>query len=252
MSDKILGKDFNFYIYRDGVPVAICYATDCIIDTDTEKLETTGPNSGRNKTFIAGDNETSISVPALTVYTTEVNQDEIEEYQDNGTIFDFVCGLYADMGKMYKGKAFVQHLNCTHVNRGILKFEANFTVTGPLTKVKKPIVRDIYISDPYGVRLAGCPNPYPVGLLWYDNTLIGLANNADEVIIAYNEWAITQGGFVELTTHDDNCNFTLNEQWNSPIHPDWIPAIPGGGSALAGYGTGTVLTATDIANIISA
>lgn len=235
----IKGIDFNFYILRDGVPVAICHATDCTIEATTEELETTGPTNGRWASFIPGRNSYTISAPGLSVYHDDMNVVNLRDYQGAGTILEWRAGIDAEGGLQYRGRMFITSLSENSPVADILRYEMSARGTGPLEVVKNPLLRTVYLSDLFGVRLAGCPNPYPVAVLWYDGTVIGLANNPDDVISQFNAYAGNE--YYVLSNPDNSCNFTMSIAWNAPNMPEWVPAEPGGMTGLwTGEGDGGI------------
>ncbi|ACU61364.1 phage tail tube protein [Chitinophaga pinensis] len=238
------GSDFKFYILRDGIPIAICHSTDCVIETSTEELETTGPNNGRWASYIPGINSYTISAPGLTVYQDDMNVIDLRDFQDAGTIIEWRAGIDPTGGLQYRGYMFITSLSESSPAAEILRYEMSARGTGPLQVVKNPLVRTVYLSDIYGVRLAGCPNPYPVTVLWYDGSVIGLANNPDEVVTQFNEYPFNQ--YYQLSSPDNSCNFTMTIAWNAPETPEWVPAEQGGLTGLwVGAGDGGISPTDD-------
>lgn len=230
----IYGSDFMFYIIKDGQPVGICHSNDCIIEATTEELQTTGPNDGRWGKFIPGQNTYTISVPGITVYSDDMNSVNLHDYQDNGSVIEWKASDAEEGGLQYSGQMFITRLSRSSLNTDINKFEMDARGTGPLQVIKAPYIKDVYLSNLFGVRLPGCPNPYPCMILWYDGTIIGLANNADDVITLFNQYDGNQ--YYQLIGTDTGCNFTMSIAWNSPERPDWVPAEQGAGFVLGRTG----------------
>lgn len=240
------GKDFKFWIFVDGIPIALCHATDCIIPLVTDEIETTGPNNGPFKTYRPSFHSYTIQVPALTVYTDDMNLIQLQKLQIARTVFNWQAGVYEDGGLQYKGSAFITQTNPTNQFRDASKFDVNMRGTGPMQIVEAPITKSVYLADSSGKRLAGCPNPYPVGVLWIDDTFIGVADTADDVISLFNQYsADNAGGYLMLIGYTGGCDFTMTEAYNSPIDTDYIHAVAGSGFALAGRVAGEVIGEDD-------
>lgn len=240
----IKGADFNFYILREGVPVAVCHSVDCVIETTTEELDTTGPTNGKWASYIPGINSYTISAPGISVYQDDMNVVDLREYQGAGNILEWRAGIDADGGLQYRGSMFITSLAQSSPHTDILRYEMSARGTGPLLIVKNPLIRSAYLSDLFGVRLPGCPNPYPVSVLWYDGSLIGLANNPDDVITQFNGYAGNE--YYVLSSPDNSCNFTISIAWNAPEIPEWVPAEQGGLTGLwTGEGDGGISPTED-------
>lgn len=249
----ILGNDFMFSLMLSGNMEILCHATDFIMNTNTEELETTGPGSGRWRSFIPGMIEYTLSVPGIVSYTDTLNLVQLQEMQDNGSIVEWLAGIDADGGLQYEGFMFITSISNTSQFRDVLKFDMTARGTGPRQIIKNPITRAVYLANIKGVRLPGCPNPYPVGILWYDGTFIGLANNADDVMTIFNSYSATQGNFLSLIGSITGCDFNISIAWNSPLSPTFIPAVTGGGFAIGATNIGDVIGESDLnQNIIGA
>lgn len=241
----ISGKDFMFNLMLDGNMEILCHATDFTMNTSTEELETTGPGNGRWRSFIPGMIEYTLSVPGIVSYTDTLNLVQLQEMQDNGSIVEWLAGIDADGGLQYEGFMFITSISNTSQFRDVLKFDMTARGTGSRDIIKNPITKAVYLANTKGVRLPGCPNPYPVGILWYDGTLIGVANNADDVLSIFNAYAATQGNFLTLNGFTTGCDFTMSVAWNSPLNPTFIPAVTGGAFALAGTNIDEVIGESD-------
>lgn len=237
----------------DGQRQILCHATDFTLNTQTESLETTGPNNGRWRSFIPGLNSYTIAVPALVSYTEAFNIVQLQERQYAGSVIEWFAGVSLSGGLTYHGFMFITSINMTSQLRDAVKFDLTAQGTGPQDILKLPISKTVPLTDIYGVRLAGCPNPYPVGVLWYDGTFIGPAANADGVISVFNTYAATQGGFVSLTGYTGGCDFNMQVEWNSPLDPEFIPAVAAAGFAMRGRFADEAIGGTENTNeVISA
>lgn len=250
---SIQGKDFMFSVALSGNMEILCHATDFTMNTNTEELETTGPGNGRWRSFIPGMIDYTLTVPAIVSYTDALNLVQLQEMQDNGQIVEWLAGIDPDGGLQYQGFMFITSISNTSQFRDVLKFDMTARGTAPRDIIKLPITKAVYLANTKGIRLPGCPNPYPVGILWYDGTLIGVANNADDVMSIFNAYAITQGNFLSLNGFTTGCDFTMSIAWNSPLSPTFIPAVVGGAFALGGSNIDDVIGESDLnQNIIGA
>lgn len=241
----IKGSDFMFNLMLNGNMEILCHATDFTMNTSTEELETTGPGNGRWRSFIPGMMDYTLTVPGIVSYTDTLNLVQLQEMQDAGSIVEWLAGIDPDGGLQYEGFMFITSISNTSQLRDVLKFDMTARGTGPRDILKNPISKAVYLGDIRGVRLPGCPNPYPVGVLWYDGTLIGLANSADDVMSLFNEYAATQGSFLSLVGHTTGCDFTMMIAWNSPLNPAFIPATTGAGFVIGGTDLGDVIGESD-------
>lgn len=244
----IKGSDFMFNIVLNGGLTVLCKATDFILNTVTRELETTGPNNGIWDSFTPGGNNYTLSVPGVVSYTDALNVVQLQELQNSNTIVPWLAGLSTSGGVQYSGFMFITSIGMTTQFRDAIKFDMSARGTGPLSIVKLPTIKNVYLADTNGVRLTGCPNPYPVGVLWYDGTFLGVASNADDVISIFNEYADTQGGYLEVTGSTGGCDFTMEIAWNSALSPNFIPAEPGEGFVIGGRSAGEVIGESPIDN----
>lgn len=230
----IKGIDLNFYINLDGMQEIFCMATDFSMNVVTDSLETTGPNNGAWRSYIPAMNSYTLSVPGVVSYTENLNIVQFQQIQNERRIVEWTAGVDPNGGVRYSGEMFITSINNTSQFRDAVKFDMTCQGTGPLGINISPTIKTVYLADTTGKRLAGCPNPYPVGVLWYDGTFIGVANNADDVIEVFNDYATTQGGYLQLISYSGGCDFTMAVAWNSPLNPDIVIAIPGDGFVMAG------------------
>lgn len=230
----IKGKDFMFYAVLNGNNTLLCHATDFSMSVDTKTIETTGPNNGLWDSFIPGGNSYTLSIPGVVSFMSAFNIVQLQELQNANTVFDWMAGLDETGGLQYAGSMFITNINMTTQFRDAARFDLAAIGTGPLQINKTPFTKAVYLANTNGIRLPGCPNPYPVRVLWYDGTLIGVANNSDDVIEIFNEYAITQGNYLTLIGSTGGCDFVMQVQWNSPLNPTFIPAVTGSGFVIGG------------------
>jgi predicted secreted protein len=241
----IRGKDFMFNVMIAGNLELLCMATDFTMNTTTEELETTGPNNGRWRSFIPGMMDYTLSASGIVSYTETFNLVQLQELQDSGDVVEWVAGIDPDGGLQYEGFMFITSISNPSQFRDVLKFDMTARGTGPREIRKNPITKSVYLANTRGIRLPGCPNPYPVGILWYDGTLIGVANDANDVLSIFNEYSATQGNYLMLTGFTTGCDFVMTVAWNSPLNPTFIPAVTGGAFALAATNPDDVIGESD-------
>lgn len=230
----IKGSDFAFYITTDSGKEIVCHATDFSMTVNTDEIEITGPADGAWRKFLPGLHNYTLSVPGLVAFTDPMNAVQLQDIQYSRKIVEWTAGLDPNGGLQYTGQMFITTMTITAQTRDAVKFDMAARGTGPQTILKNPITKSVYLSDRSGNRLAGCPNPYPVGVLWYDGTFIGPAGNEDEVISVFNEYAVSQGAFLTLVSYTGGCDFVMQVAWNSPLNPDVIYAVSAPGFALRG------------------
>lgn len=223
-----------FYLTVSATKKVLCHATDWSLSTSTEEVEITGPGSGAWREFIPGLNSYTLNVPGVIAFTDDMNAVQLSDMQNARQIVEWTAGMQPDGGLQYHGFMFITSLSINSQVRDAMRFDMSARGTGPEDVLKLPITKSVYLADRQNVRLAGCPNPYPVGVLWYDGTLIGPAADADDVISIFNAYSITQGGFLTLLTYSSGCDFTMQVAWNSPLNPDVVYAVEGGAFALRG------------------
>src|SRR6478752_2065099 len=219
----IKGADFMFYLTVDGTKKVLCHATDFSLVTTTEEVEITGPGSGAWRQFIPGLNSYTLSVPGAIAFTDEMNAVQLGDIQNSRQIIEWTAGMSPDGGLQYHGFMFITSLTINSQVRDAMRFDMSARGTGP------------------------------VGVLWYDGTLIGPASNANDVITLFNHYSITQGGFLTLLTFTSGCDFTMQIAWNSPLNPDVVYATESGAFALRGTMDGEAIGGADNTNeVISA
>ena len=241
----IKGKDFMFSAVINGNREILCHATDFTINTNLESIETSGPNNGAWRSFVPGMLSYSVTVPALVSYTDPFNWVQLQQLQFERKTFELFSGTDISGGYQMHGFIFITTLQLTSQMRDSVKFDMTAQGTGPVEGLFNPVVRNVYLGNTRGIRLPGCPNPYPIGVLWYDGTFIGLANSPDDVIAVFNEYSATQGGYLQLTAYSGGCDFVMEIAWNSPLNPTFIPATTGNGFVIGGRFPGDVIGESD-------
>lgn len=249
----IRGMDFNFSAMINGNREILCYATDFILNTTADMIETTGPNNGAWRSFRPGLLSYTISVPGLVSYTENFNIVQLQEIQYGRQLIEWFAAAHEDGGLTYHGFAYINTINNTHQMRDSVKFDMSAQGTGPQDILKLPRTKTVPLTDLSGVPLVGCPNPYPVGVLWYDGTFIGPASNVNEYISVFNAYANMQNAKIQLTTFVNNCSFNMQIEWDSIYDPNFVPAVAAEGFAIRGTADNEALGGTfDTNEIISA
>lgn len=217
----IKGKDFEISIIQDGNPVLLCYATDCIIDQNADAREITAP-IGRARDYISGFIGYTLSVPGLIVWASPMNFIQLENLYKSGIKFQWEASDSDNGGVLHSGIALITQLTLNSQFRDAMRFEMNAIGCGPKITQLLPISKTVYLADFLGIRLAGCPNPYPVSVYWYDETFIGIANNADDVMQLFNDYSENQ--FYQVTGYTSGCDFNMLIDWNADFIPNFIIA----------------------------
>lgn len=217
----IKGKDFVFSVMRDGSPVSVCYATDCTIDQTFESREITAP-VGPARDYIGGFQGYTINVPGAIVWAADVNFIQLEVLAKNRTKFLWQASDSTNGGVVHSGTILITNLSLTSQFRDAMRFDMTAVGCGPKETTLLPIAKTVYLADFFGIRLPGCPNPYPVALYWYDETFIGIANNADDVVQLFNDYPGNE--FYVLTGYTTGCDFNMLIDWNATFIPDFIIA----------------------------
>lgn len=229
------GKDFKMFVQRGANLVQVCYATDFEINVDFGTLEVSGPQS-RWRDYIADYNGYTLSAPGLTVYKSDTfNYLDFLKAGAAGTRLNWEGSAFPNGGIRHRGTMLVTSLNQSSPLNEVLKFTMTAIGCGEMAIVYLPTTQVVYLANFNNVRLAGCPNPYPVSIFWYDGTLIGLAMNADDVIQTFNSYSAQQGGLYTLTTvAPGSCNFNMSIAYEAPKpYPTVIYAQQGADFALS-------------------
>jgi predicted secreted protein len=249
-TEVIKGSDFMISILQDGVYKDICYSTDCQINQTLEAREITSAAAGVWRDFIGGRLGYDISVPGAIAFRHQMNYLQLEAFMHNRVKVQWEASNSDNGGVVHSGTIIITSLNLTSQTRDIMRFD--MTALGCKAKSTQllPITVQVYLADTSGVRLAGCPNPYPVTILWYDGTVVGIANNADDVITQFNSYPGNTD--FQLTSYTGGCDFTMLVQWNAPFIPEFIIAIPTPGLAMwTGTGDEAISNDQDNDEVIS-
>jgi predicted secreted protein len=226
----IKGRDVILYMNNTaGDMVPVCHSRACSLSYDREMLETSGPE-GPDRRYLPSYRGGTVSSDGLLVYQDQVNGISVLEWLQGGNIVYFKFATSTQGGLILSGQMYIQQWEMTGDMNNVATYSFSAPIDGPLVITKADIIKQVYLSDLGGVRLAGCPNPYPVGLVWYDGTFIGVANNGGDVMTLFNNYPGNQ--YYRLTGTDGGCNFTMAIKWNAPTQPNWVPAVPGAGFVI--------------------
>lgn len=230
----ILGSDLLISMSTSqGQLTPVCHSKTCTLSRDREMLVITDPN-GPDESYIPSIKRGTISSDGLMVYQDEINGISVLEWLESGAEVYFSFTTNRNGGLTISGTMFIDHWEETGDYTDLVVYSFTARINGAITIQKLPIVKQVYLADLAGVRLAGCPNPYPVVVLWYDGAVIGPAENPDEVVAQFNAYEGNE--YYSLSSPDNSCNFTMSIAWNAPTIPDWVPAEQGG---LTGLWVGT-------------
>lgn len=219
------GKDFIISIDIAGVKTPICYAVDCVFDFTYSTRRIIDPSS-RWRDHLADDISYTIQVPGIVVYTSIVNWVQLKQWADAGAKLTWHASAYPNGGYSMTGTMLITTLNKTSQLRDKIKFDMSAIGCKAAQDVFTPIITDVYLADSSMQRLAGCPNPYPVSVYWYNadgtgpGTLIGVAFNADDVMNLYNNHS--ENEYFQLTGYTSGCDFSLKANWDVPFVPSVI------------------------------
>lgn len=217
----IKGKDFKLHIEVNGVLELICYANDCIISYEFEAREISNPTT-KWKDYLGGEIGYTLGCPGLIAYESTANYLELEQLGVNRTKFYWEAKNQENGGVVHSGVILITSLQLTSANRDVMRFDMQAVGCGIKETDKLPISSTVYLADELGVRLPGCPNPYPVSVYWYDMTFIGIANNADDVVSLYNSYVGNL--YYTLSLGTSGCDFNLLSEWNAPFIPTFVIA----------------------------
>lgn len=224
----IAGADFMVSIEVNGEAVPVCYATDCQISQTFDTREISGPQS-RWRDYIPDYMGYTIDIPVLLVYQEAFNFLDFQSAGQNGQRLKWAASAFENGGIVHSGEILLTSLNLTSQMRDTIKFDVSAIGCGELKTEAKPIQKVVYLSDFNKKMLAGCPNPYPLSVFWYDLSLIGPATNPDEVIQIFNEYSADHGNYYKLISSvDGGCYFNMEISFNSPQpYPDTVFAQQG-------------------------
>ncbi len=97
------------------------------------------------------------------MFADEVNGITVLEWLRDGKQVSFAITTEEQGELILSGKMYIQQFELTGEMNGAAIYSFNGPIDGPLSIDKLDIVKPVYLSDLGGVRLPGCPNPYPVG-----------------------------------------------------------------------------------------
>lgn len=230
----IKGRDVILYMNNSaGNLVPVCHSRTCSLSYDREMLETSGPE-GPDRRYLPSYKGGIVSSDGLLVYQDEVNGISVLEWLQGGNLVYFKFATSAQGGLILSGQMYIQQWEMTGDMNNVATYSFSAPIDGPLVITKADIIKQVYLSDLGGVRLAGCPQPYPVTVLWYDGTVIGLANNAAGVVSQFNNYPGNKYYKISATT--SGCDFTMTIKWNAPDQPKWVPAETGNGLVIGRNG----------------
>lgn len=242
MAGPIKGKDFKLYVEVNSVLELICFATDCIINYDFEAREISNPVS-KWKDYLGGEIGYILSCPGLIAYESSANYLELENLGVNRRKFVWQARNNDEGGVVHSGVILMTSLQLTSANRDIMRFDMQAVGCGAKDTQLLPIASTVYLADEQGVRLPGCPNPYPVSVFWYDMTFIGIALNADDVVSLYNEYPGNL--YYTLSIGTGGCDFNLLSEWNAPFIPTFVIASPTPDFALSSDQLNNIVVSPD-------
>ena len=217
----IKGKDFKLYVEVNGSLELICYATDCIIIYDIEAREISNPST-QWRDYLGGKIGYTLSCPGLIAYESAANWLELEQLAIGRTRFAWEARDNVSGGVVHRGTVRMTGLSLSSANRDAMRFNMDAVGCGVKTTDLLPINTMVYLANFQNERLPGCPNPYPVSVFWYDETFIGLATNADEVVNVYNNYDGNM--YYTLSLGVSGCDFNLISEWNAPFIPTVVYA----------------------------
>lgn len=230
----IKGADFIFRIKKGDDYIVVCYATDCQINRTFEIREISGPQ-GKDRDYISDYRGYTISIPFLVVYTEAYNYIDFSKAAEAGDKLEWAASAFENGGVVYSGSVLVTELDMSSQMRDVMKVDCTLQGCGEFKTDYLPTYTTVYLSDFNKVQLAGCPNPYPVTVFWYDHTLIGLADNPDDVIQVFNDYSAANGELYTLTSSvDGGCQFNMQIEYSAlQPYPTTVFAQPGGAFALS-------------------
>lgn len=230
MAGATAGKDFMLYIVDNNVERVVCHATDFTISEDYDNIEISGPQS-KWRDYLASYAGYTLSVPGVIAYLDDVNIIQLKQWARQGRKLQWLGSAFENGGVRESGTMLITNLTQTAQFRDAMRFDMSAVGCGePLTNLL-PINKVVYLSDFDNVRLPGCPNPYPVYVYWYDGTLIGVADNPDDVTNLFNNYI--RNIYYQISPGLTGCDFNMSAAWNSPQPiPDVIYAGAAGMMAM--------------------
>jgi len=201
--------------------IPVCHSKSCTLSRSRDMLVITDPE-GQDEKYLPGRKRGTVAADGLMIYQDVVNGISVLEWLENGTLVSFAFHTSARGGLIISGQMYIDHWEETGDYSSALSYSFTAKINGKITIVKSNIISTIYLSDRNGVRLTGCPNPYPVRIYWYDNTVLGIAYDQADVIGLFNIYAADKG--LKLTGFSSGCDFTLSASWTAEFIPEWIVA----------------------------
>lgn len=220
---KIKGKDLLLYL-GEGDPTmatAICLIKDCTLSIQGEKLETSGPGS-YFRTYIYGYIGATLSAEGLVAYNAPMNVVQLQEFLLDRKIISYKFTAFETGGLVYSGQLLIDKVDNSSPDKEYAGFTLDATITGKPGIDKTNTLKTVYLANTSGVRLPGCPNPYPVKIYWYDGAQIGIAFDPVDVINIFNQYPSNTE--LTLTGFSSGCDFTLSAAWSASFVPDYILA----------------------------
>lgn len=222
----IKGRHFIVYFEKDGAPSPVCYSTDFTIQMSRDFVETTGATA-QDRTYLPTYKGYTLGISAVVSYIDGYTFIDIENAYKNGTVINW-RGTDSEIGGVvHSGQCYIQNLSWASPVRADLTNEVACLGTGPKVTQLLPYPSTPYLADENKVRLPGCPNPYPVGVYWYNEdgsgfgTFIGIAFDNDDVVELLNGFE-ENGGVYAFSVGTSGCDFNALSAWNAPFVPDVI------------------------------
>lgn len=219
----IKGRDLVLYI-GEGDPTmatAICLLKDCTLSIQSEKLETSGPST-YFKTYVYSYIGAALSAEGLVAYNPSMNVVQLQEFLLARKVISYRFTAFTNGGLIYSGQLIIDGVDNTSPYAEFSGFTLNATVTGEPALTKTDTFKTVFLANLEGVRLPGCPDPYPVKIYWYDGSLIGIAYDQADVINLFNTYPANTE--LTLTGYTSGCDFTLTAAWSASFVPDYILA----------------------------
>lgn len=213
----IEGYKFVIYMVVNDQPQIVCYANDVQINRSYDSVEISGPQ-GKDRYYEYDMRGYTISIPSLVSWVDKFNYRDFKAMGDNNVILPWRASSYINgTGYVLSGNVLITELNLTSQQRDMVKMDVTLLGSGPLVEELIPIDVVVYLSDFDKNLLVGCPNPYPLTIFWYDGTMIGPADNADDVIYIFNQYSASNGNYYTLTSSvDGGCQFNMQISFEAP------------------------------------
>lgn len=222
----IKGKDLIFSIFKDGVPTPVCYATDFTINRVRDVKEISGPQ-GLDKDYIPSYKGYTIGISTVVSYIDGYSLIDIEAAFDAGTRLQWRGSDQGAVGVVHGGTILLTGVSWATPVRGDFTSEVAGIGCGPKTTNFVDLFVSVFLAGPDGLRLPGCPNPYPVMVYWYNasggiGSPIGIANNNDDVVNVFNAYSMSVGSGMALGQGLTGCDFYMSVPWDAPFVPEVV------------------------------